>query len=281
MKKIVYLLAFIACSALLICSGCDSSGGDGNSGCGSAERYPIEEKYAARGSWQTTVTSIEGYDIYHPVDLGRNGFKHPIVTWGNGTGATPDDYSGLLTHMASHGFIVIASRSTQVASGKEMLEGVAYMTRQNDNPASIFFGHLDIDAVGATGHSQGARGTLNSASSPLIKAICPMEPGPIEPESIVFGGPMFLIGGAADNIVVVDELVVPIFEASTVPTIMGILDGATHFTPTGDGGGMAGYVTAWFAAQLMDDEFAKGAFYGACEICSHGAWEVKRKHWVE
>jgi len=249
------------------------------SACDIRDNYPIEKKFAAQGEWRTTVTTIPGYDIYHPVDLGRGEFKHPMITWGNGTGATPDDYSGFLAHMASHGFVVIASHSTAVASGKEMLGGIEYLIKENRNPSSQFFNVIDVDAAGATGHSQGARGTLNSAKSPLIKAICPMEPGPIEPAGIVFGGPMFLIGGAADRIVVVDELVVPIFDVSTVPTVMGILDRATHFTPAGDGGGMAGYVTAWFAAQLMDDPFAEEAFYGECEICRNRKWEVQRKNW--
>lgn len=239
---------------------------------------PVETKFAAEGDWATTVTRITGYNIYHPRDLGRNGFKHPIITWGNGTGATPDDYNEFLLHMASHGFVVIATHSRAVASGVEMIGGVEYLIEQNSNSSSKFYNAIDTDAAGATGHSQGARGSLNVAKNPLIKAICPMEPGPIDPNSIVFGGPMFLIGGGADRIVVVSELVEPIYAVSTVPTIMGVLAGATHFTPANTGGGMAGYVTAWFAAQLMDDDFAKTAFYGDCEICNHEDWDVKRKY---
>jgi predicted dienelactone hydrolase len=40
--------------------------------------------------------------------------RHPVITLGNGTGASPQSYSRLLTLYASHGFIVIASNNPNV-----------------------------------------------------------------------------------------------------------------------------------------------------------------------
>ena len=49
---------------------------------------------------------------------------HPIISWGNGTGVSPSGYAWLLGHLASWGFVVIASESRNTGSGEEMLEEV-------------------------------------------------------------------------------------------------------------------------------------------------------------
>jgi hypothetical protein len=67
------------------------------------EPYPVEARYQHAGRSQVhTDTLSDGsgsYRLYYPADLG--GGRHPIVTWGNGTGAVPEQYSGLLRHLAS------------------------------------------------------------------------------------------------------------------------------------------------------------------------------------
>ena len=101
------------------------------------------------------------YVVFHPTDLDAGG-KHPILTWGNGTDAVPAQYTVLLTHLASWGFVVIASTSTQTGTGKELLLGVDTLVQANADPASPFYGRLDVDHVGALGHSQGADGAAQA-----------------------------------------------------------------------------------------------------------------------
>ncbi|HEY8544698.1 MAG TPA: hypothetical protein VIL36_06610, partial [Acidimicrobiales bacterium] len=38
--------------------------------------------------------------VYRPTDLGRDGVRHPVILWGNGTFAWPAVYEGLLRHWA-------------------------------------------------------------------------------------------------------------------------------------------------------------------------------------
>ena len=149
----------------------------------------IETTYAATGPWavsHTTANDASGaavYELYYPTALGQNGFQHPLLTWGNGTGATPTQYSQLLTHLASWGFVVIASTSTATGTAAEMLAGEDFLVAAEDTPASPFFGKLDLSAIGAFGHSQGAGGTMramaiaNAAGSPHrpIRAAMPIE----------------------------------------------------------------------------------------------------------
>lgn len=81
---------------------------------------------------------------------------------GNGTGATPKNYDSLLTHLASWGFIVIDSYSTQTGSGKAILDAAKYMVTQNKTAGSKFYQKIDTAHIGAAGHSQGAAGVINA-----------------------------------------------------------------------------------------------------------------------
>ncbi len=110
------------------------------------------------------------YVVFYPTDLDAQGDPRPVLTWGNGTDAVPAQYTVLLTHLASWGFVVVASTSTQTGTGKELVAGVDYLARANADAASRFHGRLDLGHIGAIGHSQGADGAakaLLAANAPL------------------------------------------------------------------------------------------------------------------
>ena len=109
------------------------------------------------------------YVIFYPTDLGAPGTVHPIVTWGNGTGAAPGQYSVLLTHLASWGFVVVASTNPNTGTGQEMLAAEDYLVAASADAKSPFYGRLDVDHIGAVGHSQGADG----AAQALLAADAP------------------------------------------------------------------------------------------------------------
>jgi len=234
---------------------------------------PIEVSYAERGSYGTTSASIPGYELFYPSNMTGG---HPIITWGNGTFAVPYVYGALLDYFASWGFVVIASTSTMTGSGEEMLEGIDWLIDENSREESIFFGKLDIDNIGATGHSQGGGGAINAGTDPRVTCTAPIEPIPGDVENLQ--GPMFLMGGALDTFVPVSRIMSSIYDLSPVPTIFGVAGCANHFTALGDGGVFRGYLTAWFCAELMGHEYAQDVFYGSCEICNNNNWTVYRKN---
>ena len=92
------------------------------------------------------------FTMFRPKDLMK---RHPVITWGNGTGTTPPTYRTLLDLYASHGFIVIASNSMNVAQGTPppMLDGVTWVLEQDTTMGSPLFGHVDRDHIGATAAS--------------------------------------------------------------------------------------------------------------------------------
>lgn len=220
------------------------------------------------------------HTILRPTELGSQGCtKHPVVIWGNGSFVTPVVYDGLLRHLASHGFIVVAANTTQAGSGTAMLDGLDVLTKADADPRSPFYGKADLDKVGAAGHSQGGGGTINAGADPRVDVTVPVEPGP-QGSVRNLKGPMFILGGERDPVVIPELLVIPRYDAADhVPAVYGELAGASHVTPAGDGGGFRGPITAWFRYFLMGDQEARTEFFGAdCGACSSPVWSDFRRN---
>jgi hypothetical protein len=90
----------------------------------SLQRYPVSSTFGRPGPFVTVSTTVTTgtvtYDVFRPAHYQELGFKSPIVTWGNGTNATPVMYTTLLSHFASYGFTVIASTLVNTGSGREI-----------------------------------------------------------------------------------------------------------------------------------------------------------------
>src|SRR5687767_484698 len=75
-------------------------------------RFPAVANLEQPGAFTPISVNATGpnarYTTFYPSQLGSNGVKHPIVTWGNGALSNPSVYSRLLNHLASHGFVIIA-----------------------------------------------------------------------------------------------------------------------------------------------------------------------------
>ncbi len=274
------LLALASSAALAFNPGGPADGETGSSTTGTG--FPGVSSFAASGPYSTTTDSIGGgwfsasCTIFRPAWLGQNGVNHPVIAWGNGTGSTPSAYSSLLHHMASHGFIVAAANTTNAGTGEAMLSCV-------DQALSQYSGNVDPNRIGTSGHSQGGGGAIMAGQDPRVTATAPMQPyqlglGHDTSSQRNQNGPMFLMSGSSDSIAGTTLNQGPIFRRSNVPTFWGILQGAGHFEPTGDGGDFRGPTTAWFRHHLMDDAGAAQMFNGSnCTLCTHGDWEVQKK----
>jgi len=272
-----------------------------------AVSYPVQAAFTPPGPYATatgTVTNSSGaavYDLFYPSDYAAVGFQSPIVTWGNGTGGTPDQYSAFLRHLASYGFTVIASTLPNTGSGKEIDAAAHYLVAQNSVPGSIFYGHLNVNEVAAAGMSQGATGAVRATTNDpaLIKTVMTFsEPNPVwsapnpdcptaadctaDPAALT--RPVFFIStyGFWDSIIASPATEEAFFLSTSVHAALGIIlssDGkpADHTSienpPTGNPGGLLGYATAWLEYQLRGNATAAGAFTGAHpELVSNPNW---------
>ncbi|MFI6225221.1 hypothetical protein ACIBEH_32065 [Nocardia salmonicida] len=282
---------------------------------------PLEATYYAPGPWAVAersgadccTSTGETYDIWYPADLGAG--VHPVITWGNGTLAHPREYAYLLSHLASWGFIVIAADRTDTGTGVQMLDAVRYLAEQNNDPSSVFHGKVDIDAVGAAGHSQGGLGALNALArgSGLVDtavtlemplaAVCSSLPtvdgqSACVDTSAITSGSVLLVNGSADGIspgtqtlpaeVIGQQSMQAYYDAlpAQVPKARAALLGAQHNDIQGQPGctnysctegvhRYLGYLAAWFSGRLRGDPAARGAFLAGTGEFLHNP------HWSE
>ena len=280
---------------------------------------PIELKYYKSGSWAVT-TKLAGaccdslqnkFDLYYPTNLGANGFKHPILTFGNGTDAPPGVYSYFLTHLASWGFVIVVTEDRNTGPGQTILDAANYMIAANSDSSSVFYQKLNVTEVGAMGHSQGAVGAINALikSGGSIKTVVPIEMPPrmfcsseinCADTSGLVTGSVFFIDASGDGISPAtqswwehgEQSIAAYYKATpdNVQKLKATLIGPDHLDLLGRPScaaasfrficnygvyGYLGYPTAWMMAELQGDAYAARAFTrGSGEIFSETTnWE--------
>lgn len=250
----------------------------------------IEQRYAQQGSYPVKVEEVKSksgealFRIYYPEF--QDNETYPMISWGNGTGATPNRYDELLTHLSSWGFIVIDSYSKTTGTGKEIIESVDYLIDENELESSLFYQKMNVKQIGVAGHSQGSTGVINAhtnyTNGSLIKTIVSIALPDLkhcDPEDVYDTArimvPFLIMGGTRDFLispVSTNQLALQSTNATT-PVMMGMAKGAAHTAIEGDGGNHRGYLTAWMRYRLYDDQEAKKAFYGdSSEMSDNPNW---------
>jgi hypothetical protein len=232
---------------------------------------------------ENNVGPDSAFTLIRPASLTESGLCHPVITWGNGTGTTPSVYSRLLNHLASHGFVVIASNSMNVAMGDPppMVQGVTWVLEQNQNSASALYGHIDAAHIGATGHSQGAFATMTAGADARIVTIAPIEGAQA---SRNLHGPALLLCGGMDTTLPCSGTMTAFNGITNQPVMMANQLAATHTNWIGFGASSTLNpffiaVTGWMRVQLMGDTALRSMFYGpTCTLCQDTAtWAVMQK----
>jgi len=250
----------------------------------------IEQRYAQKGSYHVKVEEVKSmsgealYRIYYPA-FQEDG-SYPIISWGNGTDATPDRYDELLTHLSSWGFIVIDSYSKTTGTGKEIIEAIEYLKNVNEQANSLFYQKIQMDHVGVAGHSQGSTGAINAHTNyingSLIKTVVSIALPDLkycDPEDVYDTAritvPFLIMGGTRDFLISpgsTNQIALHSTNPST-PVMMGMAKGAAHTAIEGNGGNHRGYLTAWMRYRLLDDQVAMKAFDGnSAEMMHNTNW---------
>ncbi|WP_406138414.1 acetylxylan esterase [Streptomyces anulatus] len=237
------------------------------------------DDFGAPGPYATAVEVGAITTLYYPRDIADSDRRHPVIVWGNGTGGVPLVYRDLMLHWASQGFVVAAANTPMSNLGISMRASIDMLTGRNADRGSIFFDRVDLEHIGASGHSQGGAAAIVVGSDPRIDTILPIQPGPLANINAV-RVPALLLAGQRDSIVF-PALVKAFYNAADhIPALYGEVRGADHFTVVGDPGPFAAPTTAWFRAQLMGDRTAGAQFFGpGCGICTDTAtWSDVRRN---
>lgn len=248
----------------------------------------IEAKYLAMGPHEVSYLERAGmhdfkkYEIYYPSDITSGTVRYPVVIYSNGTGVKASKYPAVLKHLASWGFIVMATEEENSWNGFSSEMCLRLIAKLNETETvdgwktNPLFGHVDLDNIGVSGHSQGGVGVINAATEnkngSKIKAVFSASPTNMalaqalewDYDASLISVPIFLVsstGNSDENLVVSGTQLQEIYEAvpDTVTKVMARRTGADH----GDMLSFAdGYMTAWFMWQLQGDEEAAKVFTG-------------------
>ena len=246
----------------------------------------------------TNVGPSGNYTLFRPAEewLGKRGFKHPIATWGNGIMTTPDEYKVLLTHIASHGFVIIACNDVQ-AERPCLNAGLEWLVAQNEKGPMA--GKLDTTREVAIGYSWGGGAAIDVSNRPNLKATVSLQGMPPR-ETAAFDdmhSPLLLFTSTGDSFVTKDEYVTPNYEKSKVQTFYATLNDSSvgHLYPV-DVGAFACVVSlalgscgdakqeqaptvAWLRMLACGDQNARKYFYGSdCTTCLP-PWTAEKKLW--
>lgn len=226
------------------------------------------------------MNDASAFTLFYPKDA-KAGETFPILTFGNGTLCSPTFYDEFIGHVVSYGYIVIAPNTSNTGSGVEMLQGVDWVIKQNSESSSPIFGKVNVEKIGAFGHSQGGAGTCRAGADPRIDAIATLSG---TSDVAMIKSPAFFVttGGEAGD--APDERITSTLGQAQKPSMYGITVGGNHDEYTdkadegitaviglssNDGAQSRAAVTAWFDWQLKDmKEVAELFTKKPCGFCN-------------
>lgn len=253
-------------------------------------RYAVPGPQNVKVSRTTEVCDGDGglCTVYSPDPVetrARTGqdARHPVIVWANGSGVETARYDYFLRHLASWGFLVVASDDTGTGDGTTATNVANYVIRTAKDPASAWHDTADTRRIGVAGHSQGGGAVLGllARQTPPFSAYLAIHPSPAyfcyaacnyKPGDLANakrGAILYLQsaddGGAGDTENYYNQT-----PDSTIKAF-GVLAHAKHDDVMGNAHcvsagcitgsyGYLGYGTAWFRWQLLGDSQMRSVF---------------------
>lgn len=251
----------------------------------SAETPTKSEKTTLKKQTQTTAPSVklpsgvetltdENKKVYYPAELPMVQKKYPVVVWANGTGCATDTYDGLLTKIAEDGYIVVADSSVMTADGSAQRDSIDYIIDENKDSDSVFYGKVNTAKIGAAGHSQGGRSSVNAAQKDSrIKCIVSIAGASSAEEANGLKAPTLFLTGTADMVVMSSQWCKPSYDAAAGRAVYASLKNGVHTTCMTNPDKVSGYVTSWFDAYLKNDASAKAKFENGGQLSKDSVWQ--------
>ncbi len=228
----------------------------------------------------TALMSFKKYEIYYPSDIADRTSPLPVVIFVNGTGTGGERYPALQKHMASWGFITVATEEENAWNGFSAEMSVRLLELLNDRKGdfngkkNVFYGKVDMDRIGITGHSQGGFGVVNAitdqrhkdnykAAVILSSNAQTNEDLQWEADATKIKAPTLILGstGATDAALAPIDSLKKLYRQipNSTPKVLARRNDADH-------GQMLyyadGYVTAWFLWHLQGNKTAAKVFTG-------------------
>lgn len=216
-------------------------------------------EFEHRGPHEPRLTFRSYYCIYYPADLKTSDKTYSPILWANGTLGFPLAYDGILRHLASWGYVVIASWSPMTMIDQIQFNGGVKISRYLNKSDRLFKGKLLLENMGACGHSQGGAVALSLSKFRNVKATVALQPAPVDCSKSKH--PILMITGGWDFIVRPSMVYGSSFKtAANVTSCWLQHKTATHLMPLMTAGDMRAPTTAFFQWHLNKNESAEKCF---------------------
>jgi hypothetical protein len=266
---------------------------------------------AVAGPYQTTsepAFGAPGLMVFRPATLDAFPARDtlPVVVWGNGGCAIDTTrYSGFLSTIASHGFVVLGTApqegaTRRQATADDLLSAVDWAFAETKRSGSPLNGKIDTDQVAVMGQSCGGFLSISLGADPRVDTIgvfnsgvqAPNPNAAANPNAPRFPttealkdlhGPVLLINGHDRDFLMAASKAT--YDAIThVPAFYGARHNAGHtatvFHP--GGGEFANVASDWLKWTFKKDAEAAKMFVGDdCSLCTNPNWDTEAKGFGE
>jgi hypothetical protein len=260
---------------------------------------PVEgAPLAEPGPYQVTSEGAfgsPGLRVFRPTTLDAFPKKDtlPVMVWGNGGCAIDSTrYSGFLTTIASHGFLVMGTVPQEGAarrqeSADDIRGAIDWAAKENARTGSPLEGKIATDKVAVMGQSCGGFLSIALGADPRVKTIGVFNSGvqkapspfPSAEDLPKLHGPVLLInGGEPDFMMATSAATFDLI--NNLPAFYGARHNAGHtatvFHP--GGGEFANVASNWLLWTFKGDKKAGAMFVGKnCSLCTNSNWDVRSK----
>lgn len=222
----------------------------------------------------TATVESANKTVVYPKALENSSKRYPVIVWANGTGCATSTYMSLLEKFAEAGYIVVADSSVMTADGTAQINSIDYIIGENATSNSVFHNKVDTSKIGASGHSQGGRSSVNAAQADSrIKCIVSIAGASSKEEATGLSAPALYLTGTSDMIVVSSQWVKPSYDASAGRAVYASLKGGVHTTCMTNPEKVSGYAISWFDAYLKGDSNAKDIFASGGKLATDSDWQ--------
>lgn len=164
---------------------------------------------------------------------------YPAISFGHGFVQPPSAYQGTLEHLASWGYLVIASESqgslfpSHQGLANDMRSCLDWLELRNADPNSALFAQVDTAAFGLSGHSMGAGcSLLAAAADPRVRAVANLAAAQTNPSASAAAAsvlcPIALISGSQDTITPLASHGQLMYDAALAPKLLPVIAGGWH-----------------------------------------------------
>ncbi len=231
----------------------------------------LEGPYATTQSLTSGPSGESG--VFYPRNIANESGRFPVLVFGCGGGSQPRAYVDHGNMIASHGYIIVFQVSTGI--GRELTNAIDWLTQENSNRRSEFYGKVDLDHIAAGGHSMGSISTFAIADDPRLSTTIHVAGGSFDGNGYrSLKNPTIYISGDSD--MALSNCERDYRNTNNVPVFFTVQRNVDHIACAREG---LPAIIAWMNWHLKGETERAGDFLDRGGEFTVGKWQSQSKNW--